>query len=111
MTNLNSSNVSAYTIDSTTGAITEVAGSPFAAQNYPHSVAVDPTGKFAYVVNLGNSNVSAYTIDASTGALTPVAGSPFAAGSGSRSAPTKPMPRLRCIEPSAPRSQSRPPAR
>ena len=42
-------------------------------------LAVDPTGKFAYVANFGDDNVSAYTIDASSGALTPVTGSPFAA--------------------------------
>jgi hypothetical protein len=41
-------------------------------------VAVDPTGKFAYLANLGN-NVAAYSI-AANGALTPVKGSPFAAG-------------------------------
>jgi hypothetical protein len=41
-------------------------------------VAVDPTGKFAYLANL-LSDVSAYSIG-SNGALTPVPGSPFAAG-------------------------------
>ena len=43
-------------------------------------IAVDPTGKFLYVVNGGSSTVSAYTINASTGALTPVSGSPFDTG-------------------------------
>jgi DNA-binding beta-propeller fold protein YncE len=47
----------------------------------PVSVAVDPTGKFAYVTNLGSNNVSGYTIDPMTGALTVISGSPFAAGS------------------------------
>jgi DNA-binding beta-propeller fold protein YncE len=42
-------------------------------------VAVDPTGKFAYVANAFGNNVSAYSIGAN-GALTPVTGSPFAAG-------------------------------
>jgi hypothetical protein len=42
-------------------------------------VAVDPTGKFAYVANGNTNNVSAYSI-AANGALTPVKGSPFAAG-------------------------------
>jgi hypothetical protein len=42
-------------------------------------VAVDPTGKFAYVANVSNNNVYAYSIGAN-GALTPVTGSPFAAG-------------------------------
>ena len=45
-------------------------------------MAVDPSGKFAYVPNLGSNNISAYTIDATSGALTPVTGSPFSAGRG-----------------------------
>jgi 6-phosphogluconolactonase len=77
-----SGNVSAYTIDPSTGALTPIAGSPFTAGVFPTSVAVDPSGKFSYVANnFSNNNVSGYTIDPSTGALTPIAGSPFAAGS------------------------------
>ena len=74
-------NVSAYTIDSSTGTLTAIAGSPFAAGQGPQSVAVDPSGKFAYVANFGGG-VSGYTIGPTTGALTPIAGSPFAAGNG-----------------------------
>ncbi len=74
------SGVSAYTIDATSGALTPVAGSPFAAGGFTDILAVDPTGKFAYVANVYSNNVSAYTIDGTSGALTPVAGSPFAAG-------------------------------
>ena len=48
-------------------------------------MAVDPTGKFAYVANSGFDNVSGYTINATTGALTAIAGSPFPAGSFPRS--------------------------
>ena len=64
------------------GALTPVTGSPFVADLGAVGVAVDPTGKFAYVTNFGfsASDVSAYTINAGTGALTPVTGSPFAAG-------------------------------
>jgi hypothetical protein len=42
-------------------------------------VAVDPTGKFAYVANEGSNTVSAYSIGAG-GALTQLSGSPFATG-------------------------------
>src|SRR5712664_2110503 len=73
-------NVSAYTIDGATGALTPVAGSPFPAGSNPRSVTVDPTGRFAYVANFFSGNVSGYIIDGTTGALTPVAGSPFLAG-------------------------------
>jgi 6-phosphogluconolactonase len=71
--------ISAYTISSSTGALHPVAGSPFAAGQGPVSVAVDPSGHFAYVTNSYDSTVSAYTIDSSTGALSAVSGSPFAA--------------------------------
>jgi 6-phosphogluconolactonase (cycloisomerase 2 family) len=42
-------------------------------------VAVDPSGKFAYVANFTSHDVWAYTINALTGALTSV-GAPVAAG-------------------------------
>jgi 6-phosphogluconolactonase len=37
----------------------------------PESVAVDPTGKFAYVANSTTDNVSMYTVNTTTGILTP----------------------------------------
>ncbi len=49
---ISDSGVSAYTIDATSGALKPVAGSPFAAGSGPISIAVDPTGKFAYVANI-----------------------------------------------------------
>src|SRR5450759_1382453 len=79
--NQNSTDVSGYTINGVTGALTPISGSPFASGSQPRSVAVDPTGKFAYVANTGSNNVSAYTINGVTGALTPISGSPFASGS------------------------------
>ena len=74
------SNVSAYTLNSSTGALRTIAGSPFGAGKNPVSVTVDPSGRFAYVANVFGDNVSAYTINRSTGALHAIAGSPFAAG-------------------------------
>ena len=44
--NLNSHNVSAYSICSS-GVLTPIPGSPFPVGPNPASVAVDPTGKFA----------------------------------------------------------------
>jgi 6-phosphogluconolactonase (cycloisomerase 2 family) len=35
-------------------------------------MAIEPTGKFAYVTNVASWNVSAFSINASGGALTPV---------------------------------------
>jgi 6-phosphogluconolactonase len=59
--------VSAYAINATTGALTSVA--TIAAGTDPVSMAVDPSGKFAYVTNSGSNDVEMYTIDATTGAL------------------------------------------
>jgi DNA-binding beta-propeller fold protein YncE len=77
-------NVSGYTINSTSGALTPIPGSPFPAGSVPDSVAVDPSGRFAYVANsfvfVGGNSVSGYTIDSTSGALTPISGSPFPAG-------------------------------
>ena len=81
-------NVSAYSIGAN-GALTPVAGSPFAAGGYPTSVSINPAGTFAYVSNSGSNNVSAYSIGAN-GALTPVPGSPFAAGTGPTSVTVNP---------------------
>jgi 6-phosphogluconolactonase len=72
--NTNDNTVSAYKIGST-GALSPVKGSPFAAGLQPYSVAIDPTGSYAYVNNFGNDNLSAYAIG-SNGALTPISGSP-----------------------------------
>ncbi len=74
--------VSAYTIDSGTGALTPIAGSPFPAGMIPVGVAIDPAGKFVYVVNHGSDNTSGFAIDQATGALTPIEGSPFPTGMG-----------------------------
>jgi 6-phosphogluconolactonase len=63
--NAGSGNVSAYSIGAN-GALTPISGSPFAAGGEsvaePFSLAVDPTGKFAYVANGVGANVVAYSI-------------------------------------------------
>jgi len=72
--------VSAYALDPTTGALTEISGSPFAAGAMPRSVTVDPSGNFVYVTNSGENYVSAYTIDQVSGALIANPTGPFPAG-------------------------------
>jgi len=66
----------ANAIHAATGALSSIGA--VAAGTRPVSVAVDASGKFAYVANGGSDNVSAYTINAATGALTNVGA--FAAG-------------------------------
>ena len=72
--------IAAYSVDTETGALTEVAGSPFPAGYGPVSIAVDPAGKFAYVANGRSYNISAFSVNSATGALTEVPGSPFPGG-------------------------------
>src|SRR4030067_543747 len=75
-----STNVSAYTINATTGTLTSV-GAAVAAGTNPVFVTVDPSGRFVYVTNSDSDDISAYTINASTGALTSI-GTAVTAGGG-----------------------------
>ena len=63
-----SNNVSMYSINTTTGALTSIG--TIAAGTTPASVTVDPSGKWVYVTNAGSNNVSMYAIDPATGSLT-----------------------------------------
>jgi DNA-binding beta-propeller fold protein YncE len=67
-------NVSMYVINSTNGTLTS-SGPPVTTGDFgADSVAVDPSGKFAYVANWGEGNtagsVSMYVINGTTGTLT-----------------------------------------
>jgi len=59
----------AFTINSSTGALTPIQGSPFTSGADTLSVSIDPTGKFLYTADFGGS-ISEFSIDAVTGALT-----------------------------------------
>jgi 6-phosphogluconolactonase (cycloisomerase 2 family) len=69
--------ISAFTIDSSTGALTPVTGNPLpiAAAG---QISIDPMGRFLFVPE--TNGVSVYAINTTTGVLTEVAGSPFLAG-------------------------------
>lgn len=71
------SNVSVLSLAISSGVLNNVAGSPFATDNSPGPVAIDPSGKFVFVGN--TDSLSAYTISTG-GALTPVAGTPVPVG-------------------------------
>jgi len=60
--------LSMYTIDATTGGLTLIG--TIAAELSPTSLAIHPSGKFAYVTNSGSNTVSMYSIDRATGTLT-----------------------------------------
>jgi 6-phosphogluconolactonase (cycloisomerase 2 family) len=75
-----SNNVSTFSIDSTSGTLTEISGSPFAAGNGPFGIVVDPSRRFAFVTDEDDNTVSGYQIDAATGAFSPTTGSPHPTG-------------------------------
>jgi 6-phosphogluconolactonase len=72
--------ISAYSLDETTGALSEIPGSPFAADNAADDMVVTPSGQFAYVGHNSASNqaipttknIWIYAIDTSSGGLTHV---------------------------------------
>ena len=70
-----------YSVNTSTGVLTPVPGSPFTAglTAPTQGLASDPAGKFLYVTQANNNQVAAFTI-ASSGALTPVSGSPYNTG-------------------------------
>ena len=75
--NSGSNSVSAYAIDSTSGALGAVTGSPFATDGVgPSAVAVDAETSFVYVTEQTSHDIAAFSI-ASNGALKAVTGSPF----------------------------------
>jgi len=81
--------VSAFVVNASTGALTPVSGSPFAAGMETFGMAIHPNGRFAYVANGLSNDISVFSIN-TTGALTPVPGSPFAADLGSTSVALSP---------------------
>lgn len=75
---IGSPNLAAFSIDTTTGLLTQVGSTTMNNGVNPQAVAIDPSGKYAYVAQQGAAQIAAYSIDASTGATTAVPGSPFA---------------------------------
>jgi 6-phosphogluconolactonase len=80
--NSRSDNISAFTVDAASGALTPIPGSPFPTGQNPVALAIDASNTFLYVANQTDATLSAFSIDRTSGVLTAVAGSPFATGSG-----------------------------
>jgi len=78
--NYGSNSVSAYSIDASTGALARIDSdkvttgnqTSIPARSGPRSIAIDPSGGFAYVANYNDDSVSVYSIDTTTGALTAI---------------------------------------
>lgn len=81
--------ISAYSLDSSSGKLTLVAGSQPHIGVDPASVVVDPSGKYVYTANTADATLSALTLNSSTGALATISGSPFpSGGNGAINGPT-----------------------
>jgi 6-phosphogluconolactonase (cycloisomerase 2 family) len=81
----NTGNISGFNIDSATGALSTIPGSPFTSTvgNGPRAVTVDPTGKFVYATTTGSSfSIWCFAINTTNGQLTAVANSPFSLTAG-----------------------------
>jgi 6-phosphogluconolactonase len=74
--NEGSNDISAFAVDNTTGALTEVFGSPFPAGTDPKAMSLCGGLQSLCVANSGSGNVSVYTIDYSTGVLTALTWAP-----------------------------------
>src|SRR5262249_33828085 len=76
--NYGSNDISGFSIDRASGALTPLGGSPFAAGDGPEALTIHPSGKFAYLTSAGEATIGEYAIDSTSGALTPIHGSPLA---------------------------------
>ncbi len=73
--------ISVFSINSTSGTPTAVAGSPFSTTAAPFEFAIHPSGQFVYTFGEDRTGAVAalegYQLNTSTGALTALPGSPF----------------------------------
>jgi YVTN family beta-propeller protein len=88
--NFNSNTLSAYSINTSTGALAKI-GSAVTVGSNPLGIVIDHTGQFLYVANDGDATISAFSINSSTGALTPLSTPTFAVGDS--------LPQLMTIDP------------
>jgi 6-phosphogluconolactonase (cycloisomerase 2 family) len=95
-----------FSVNTSTGVLTEVPGSPFNAGLIPQSLVVDPTGRFLYVANQESTDVTAFSINASTGALTALPGSPVFIGSAPEAVAVDPTGRFLYVSASSAQGQS-----
>ena len=77
----NQGQIVAFRRDQSTGALTEISGSPFATStvSFPetNSIAMSPSGKFLYAFDLNGNTITGFSIDSASGGLTQIPGSPF----------------------------------
>src|SRR5215470_4651771 len=81
VSNADSSSITGYSVNSTTGALAAVSGSPFGGVNGPLALALSPNSNFLAVGNLnGGIGISVFSVNKTTGSIATVANSPFPTG-------------------------------
>jgi 6-phosphogluconolactonase len=80
-----SSDIAGFSVNTSTGVLTPIAGSPFPSLGaLPEGLVTDTLGKFLYTADDGGT-VSGYSINATTGALTALPGFPVSTPAGNSS--------------------------
>ena len=91
--NWDNNSIGAFKVDSE-GAIDNVAGMPFAAGEYPKSLAITADSKYLYVANFGpkagEGTVMAYSVGQASGSLSPLATYHLGLGAGPKHLVTMP---------------------
>jgi hypothetical protein len=77
VSNINASSITGYKLNSNTGALTPLTGSPFAGVDVPTGLAIAPNSHFLAAGNVNGPSVSVFRVDTDNGSINPVAGSPF----------------------------------
>jgi 6-phosphogluconolactonase len=75
--NTNSSSITAYKVESASGALSPVAGSPFGGVDIPLGLAIAPSSDFLAAGNLNGPGIPVFRVDKETGSIASVAASPF----------------------------------
>jgi 6-phosphogluconolactonase (cycloisomerase 2 family) len=74
--NIQTADVWGFQVNTTSGMLTPVPGSPYPVLN-PISVVVEASAKFAYVADFTNNKIHEFSINQANGALTEIPGSPI----------------------------------
>lgn len=76
--NFNGGGINSFRTDSQTGALTPVAGQPFATGSQYFTVAFSRPGRFVYGVDVVSNNINGFRLDPTSGTLTALPGFPVA---------------------------------
>ena len=77
VSNSDSNTITAYKMDSVSGALSAITGSPSGTVNAPLGLALSPNADLLAAGNLNGGGISVFHVNKTTGAITTVTGSPF----------------------------------